>query len=181
MLIGYARVSTDEQVTALQIDALTAAGCDQIYEEKASGATAERTELKSVLKAVRKGDTLVVLRLDRLGRSIRDLIEIVENLKSHGVGFRSIMDSVDTTTAAGKLFFHMIGALAEFERNLISERTRAGLTAARARGRLGGRPRKLPPKQVKIARKMLEDREYTVTGVAEHLGVSRSTLYRALA
>ena len=125
-------------------------------------------------------NTLVVWRLDRLGRSMRDLIDIVENLKLKGVGFRSIKDAVDTTTAAGKLFFHMIGALAEFERNLISERTRAGLTAARARGRLGGRPRKLLPKQVKRARRDLKDGESTVTEVAEELGVSRSTLYRAL-
>jgi DNA invertase Pin-like site-specific DNA recombinase len=178
MLIGYARVSSDEQDTAMQLDALSEAGCKTVYEEKASGASSERLQLKAALKALRAGDTLVVWRLDRLGRSLPHLIETIANLEEMGVGFRSLTEALDTTTAGGKLVFHVFAALADFERSLIKERTKAGLKAARARGRVGGRPRKLSDKQVSMAEKLLET--HAAADVADQLGVDRSTLYRAL-
>src|SRR6187200_1319658 len=141
MLVGYARVSTQEQDLALQLDALRAAGCAKVYEEKASGAQRERPELKAALDYVRKGDTLVVWKLDRLARSLKQLIETVELLEDRGIGFKSLTESIDTTTSGGRLIFHIFAALAEFERNIIRERTTAGLNAARARGRVGGRPK----------------------------------------
>ena len=147
MLVGYARVSTDEQDDALQVDALEQAGCERIYRDKASGATAQRPSLQEALDYVREGDTLVVWRLDRLGRSLKHLIETIGALEERGVGFRSLQEAIDTTTSGGRLIFHIFGALAEFERNLIRERTRAGLAAARARGRKGGRPRALDEKK----------------------------------
>src|SRR6266508_2032977 len=143
MQIGYARVSTGEQTLDLQRDALTAAGCDRICTDTASGARAERPGLTEALDHLRAGDTLVVWRLDRLGRSLRHLIETITALEQRGIGFKSLTESIDTTSSGGKLIFHIFGALAEFERELIRERTRAGLAAARARGRLGGRPKKL--------------------------------------
>src|SRR4051812_31958867 len=153
MDIGYARVSTGEQTLDLQLDALQAAGCGKVYRETASGAKAGRPILEEVLTYLRKGDTLVVWRLDRLGRSLRHLIETVAALAERGIGFKSLTEQIDTTTPGGKLIFPVFGALAEFERDLIRERTHAGLAAARARGRLGGRPRKLADaKQLDLAR-----------------------------
>jgi len=180
MIIGYARVSTLDQNLELQRDALEQAGCERVFEDHVSGASSERPGWAKATAALRAGDTLVVWRLDRLGRSLKHLIDTVNELDARGVGFKSLNESVDTTTPGGRLVFHIFGALAEFERELIRERTHAGLAAARARGRKGGRPRKLTPRQVATARTLLKDREHTVTAVAEMLGVSRSTLYRAL-
>lgn len=142
MLIGYARVSTHEQDCALQTDALTAAGCERVFLETASGAKRDRPELQAALAAMQDGDTLVVWRLDRLARSLRHLLETIEGLETQGMKFRSLSEAIDTSTSGGKLIFSIIGAIAEFERTLISERTKAGLEAARLRGRKGGRPRK---------------------------------------
>lgn len=157
MEIGYARVSTGEQTLDLQHDALTKAGCSKIYQETASGAKADRPVLDEVLAYVRGGDTLVVWRLDRLGRSLEHLIDVVAMLAERGIGFKSLTEQIDTTTPGGKLIFHVFGALAEFERDLIRERTQAGLAAARARGRVGGRPKKLTdPKQLEFARALYD-------------------------
>lgn len=180
MLVGYARVSTQDQKTELQLDALKAAGCEKVFVEKASGAQRDRPELKAALDYMRNGDTLVVWKLDRLARSMKQLIETVEGLEEVGVGFRSLTEAIDTTTAGGKLVFHVFGALAEFERSIIRERTRAGLDAARARGRKGGRPSKLKEADLKAARAMLADKSITVEDVAKHLRVSTATLYRHL-
>ena len=180
MLVGYARVSTQEQDLTLQLDALKAAGCKKVFEEKASGAQRERPALKSALEYMRQGDTLVVWKLDRLARSLKQLIETVEDLGSQGIGFRSLTEAIDTTTSGGKLVFHIFAALAEFERSVIRERTLAGLQAARARGRLGGRPPALSPKDVAAAKAMLRDPETTVVEVARRLKVAPSTLYRHL-
>ena len=180
MLVGYARVSTQDQKPELQLDALKAAGCEKVFVEKASGAQRERPELKAALDYMRDGDTLVVWKLDRLARSMKQLIETVEGLEEGGVGFRSLTEAIDTTTAGGKLVFHVFGALAEFERSIIRERTRAGLDAARARGRKGGRPPKLKESDLKAARAMLADKSITVEEVAKHLRVSPATLYRHL-
>ena len=177
MLIGYARVSTVDQDPSLQLDALRAAGCDELYEERASGARADRPVLAEAMKYAREGDTLVVWRLDRFGRSLKDLIQKVEALRDRGIGFRSLAESVDTTTAGGQLVFHVFGALAEFERELIRERTMAGLAAARARGRKGGRPPKMTKQKVKQASLLLADPTTDVRAVCETLGVSKSTLY----
>ena len=178
MLVGYARVSTQEQDTSLQLDALCAAGCEKLFEEKASGAQRDRPQLKAALDYMREGDTLVVWKLDRLARSMRQLIETVEDLHSRGIGFRSLTESIDTTTAGGKLIFHIFGALAEFERSVIRERTTAGLRAARARGRLGGRPPALTEQKLVMARAMLRDPTITVEDVARQLEISPATLYR---
>ncbi|MGH9899269.1 MAG: recombinase family protein [Pyrinomonadaceae bacterium] len=180
--IGYARVSTDDQNLDLQRDAITTAGCDQIYEEKASGksAGAERPELAQCLKALRGGDTLVVWRLDRLGRSLPDLVRLVGELEQRGVGFESITEKIETGSAAGKLVFHVFASLAEFERNLIRERTRAGLNSARVRGRLGGRKQKLNGKQIREIRAMLRDPKVNVSDVAKLYAVSRTTIYKYL-
>src|ERR687890_1961670 len=151
MLIGYARVSTDDQNLNLQCDALEKAGCEQIFTEQVSGTKARRPGLEQALSHLRADDTLVVWRLDRLGRSLRHLIDTVTNLQERGVGFKSLQESIDTTTSGGKLVFHIFGALAEFEREIIKERTNAGLTAARARGRRGGPKRKLTNEQVQMA------------------------------
>lgn len=180
MNIGYARVSTTEQDTALQRDSLQAAKCHRIYEESASGSSKERPELQKCLDHLRAGDTLIVWRLDRLGRSLKDLVEIITDLENREIGFKSLNESIDTTTAGGKLTFHIFAALSEFERSLIQERTKAGLTAARARGRKGGRPKKLSEKDIQKAQAMLDDKSISVTEVAEHFNVSRSTLYNAL-
>lgn len=180
MIIGYARVSTLDQNLELQRDALEKAGCEQVFEDHVSGSTTERPGWVQAQTALRKGDTLVVWRLDRLGRSLKHLIDTVNELDAKGIGFRSLTESIDTTTPGGRLVFHIFGALAEFERELIRERTHAGLAAARARGRKGGRPRKLAPRQVATARTLLGDGTHSVTEVAEMLGVSRNTLYRAL-
>lgn len=180
MIIGYARVSTSEQDTALQLDALKKENCERIYQESGSGASRERPELKRCLDTIRKGDTLIVWRLDRLGRSLKDLVEIINELEERGVGFRSLSESIDTTSAGGKLIFHLFAALSEFERSLIQERTKAGLAAARARGRKGGRPRALSKSQIKKAKAMLLDPLITKTEVAKHFNVTRATLNKAL-
>lgn len=180
MRIGYARVSTEDQRQELQLDALTASGCEQIFQEKISGKEKERPELKVCLKVLRTGDTLVVWRLDRLGRSLKDLVEIVHQLEQQGIGFLSLTESIDTTSAGGKLIFHVFAALAEFERNLIRERTIAGLNAARARGRKGGRKLKMTKADIRKAAAMLHDPFMTKTEVAQHFGVSRVTLNAAL-
>jgi DNA invertase Pin-like site-specific DNA recombinase len=180
MLIGYARVSTADQNLDLQRDALKEAGAERVFEEHASGARDDRPQLRAALDQLRQGDTLVVHKLDRLGRSLRSLIAFVEDLRQRGIGFKSLCDAIDTSTPAGRFFFHLLAALAEMERDLIRERTQAGLSAARARGRKGGRKPKLTPQQIENARHMLEDRSITVTEVAARLKVNRSTIYRAL-
>jgi DNA invertase Pin-like site-specific DNA recombinase len=180
MIIGYARVSTLDQDTALQLDALAKVNCERIYQESASGASRERPELKHCLDTLRKGDTLIVWRLDRLGRSLKDLVGIISELEAMGVGFRSLTEAIDTTSAGGKLVFHLFAALSEFERSLIQERTKAGLAAARARGRKGGRPKKLTSNQINKARAMLLDPNITKTDVALHFNVTRVTLNKAL-
>ena len=176
--IGYARVSTDDQNLDLQRDALRLAGVGSIYEEAASGKTAVRQELDHCLKALRAGDTLVVWRLDRLGRSLPDLVQIVEGLEEKGIVFESITEKIETTSAAGKLVFHVFAALAEFERNLIRERTRAGLVAARARGRSGGRKPKLDARQIREIKRLMSDPTIPVGQIAERYKVSRTTIYK---
>jgi len=178
MKIGYARVSTDEQTTDPQIDALKAHGCETIYSENASGKNTDRHELENCLKALREGDSLTVWRLDRLGRNLADLVRIVNDLEAQGIGFSSLTESIDTTTPAGKLVFHVFAALAEFERNLIRERTMAGLKAARARGKSSGRPSKLTGKNLALAKSLMGNRLNKVDDIAERFGVSRATLYR---
>lgn len=179
--IGYARVSTDDQNLDLQRDALAKAGCSTVYEETVSGkANAARPELAQALKALRPGDTLAVWRLDRLGRSLPDLVHIIGELEERGVMFESITEKIDTGSAAGKLIFHVFASLAEFERNLIRERTRAGLDAARARGRLGGRKHSLDAKQIREIKALLRDPDVSVTDVAKRYNVSRTTIYRAV-
>lgn len=180
MIIGYARVSTAEQHLDLQRDALRKAGCERIFEDQMSGVASDRPGWYQAGGALRAGDTLVVWRLDRLGRSLKHLIEVITDLEENGVAFKSLTENLDTGSSGGKLVFHIFGALAEFERELIRERTLAGLASARARGRKGGRPRKLDDRKIATARRMLEDPNLTVTEVAEILGVARSTLYRAL-
>jgi len=179
-LIGYARVSTDDQSAALQEDALKKAGCIRVFVDHASGSKASRPELDRMLDQLRPDDVVVVWRLDRLGRSLKNLIALVENLAERGVGFRSLTEAIDTTTANGRLFFSIMGALAEFERDLIRERTQAGLAAARARGRVGGRPSVMNKKKVAQAQKLYESRDHTVAEIAELLGVSVATIYRHL-
>ncbi len=180
MLIGYARVSTADQTLALQEDALQQVGCERIFKDVVSGSSTDRPGLTEALEYVRGGDVLVVWKLDRLGRSLAHLIEVVGQLQGRGVGFRSLQEQMDTTTAGGQLIFHIFGALAEFERALIRERTNAGLAAARARGRVGGRPRRLTPEQVRMAQQLMTSGESSATQVADALHVSRATLYRAL-
>jgi DNA invertase Pin-like site-specific DNA recombinase len=179
-LIGYARVSTADQSPDLQEDALLEAGCVRVFVDRASGAADHRPELERALDHLRPGDVLVIWRLDRLARSLKNLIEIVHLLEQKQVGLRSLTESIDTTTPSGKLIFHVFGALAEFERSLIVERTRAGLAAARARGRRGGRPRVMTPEKVSVARQMYSSREHSLAAIAETLGVSRASVYRAL-
>ncbi len=181
MLIGYARVSTIEQHFSLQTDELKQAGCERIFQDKVSGAKTERPGLSEALEFLREGDSLVMWRLDRLGRSLRHLIDTVSELEERGIGFRSLQESIDTTTSGGRLIFHIFGALAEFERNLIRERTIAGLQAARARGRLGGRPRKLNAKKTELAYQLHDEQKYAVKEICQMLGVSKPTLYAYLA
>src|SRR4051794_1610082 len=178
MLIGYARVSTLDQTLALQQDALTAAGCEQLYTDTVSGSVTERPGLTQALSHLRAGDTLVVWRLDRLGRSLPHLIETVSQLQQQGIGFRSLQEQIDTTTSGGKLIFHVFGALAEFERDVIRERTHAGLAAARRRGRLFGRPKVLSPKKVEQLQTLAQDEHTTVGEICQTLGISRATYYR---
>ena len=180
MFVGYARVSTQDQKPALQLDALKQADCEKIFEEKASGAKRDRPELQALLDYVREGDTIVVWKLDRLARSLRQLIETVEDLESRGIGLRSLTESIDTSSSGGRLIFHIFGALAEFERTVIRERTMAGLVAAKARGRVGGRPRALDDDDIAAAKAMLKQADITAKDVAKRLGVSVATLYRYL-
>jgi DNA invertase Pin-like site-specific DNA recombinase len=179
-LIGYGRVSTNDQNPQLQLDALQALGCGRVFVDKASGTLAERPQLTAALEYLRSGDVLCVWRLDRLGRSLKHLVHVIADLEERGVGFRSLHEGIDTTTATGRLTFHIFAALAEFERDLTVERTRAGLAAARARGRVGGRKPVLTPKRVVIARQMYEGGGNIVSEIAEVLGVSRATIYRHL-
>jgi DNA invertase Pin-like site-specific DNA recombinase len=181
MNIGYARVSTQEQNLELQLDALAKAGCGKIFEDHASGAKMARPGLDQGLSHLREGDVLVIWKLDRLGRTIRGLIELVGKLRERGIGFKSLTEGFDTSTPGGRLIFHVFAALAEMERDLIRERTQAGLAAARARGRNGGRKPKLNAKKLAHARELLANRDISVGEVAATLGVDRSTLYRALA
>lgn len=178
--IGYARVSTDDQSLEGQLDQLGRAGCDPIYSEHASGSKDDRPELAQALKALRAGDSLVVCRLDRLGRSLPHLVQTVAELAGRGVGFESLAEHIETTSAGGTLVFNIFASLAQFERQLISERTKAGLAAGRARGRMGGRPPALTVKQLREAKRLLDDPEATVTDVAKTYGVSRATLYKGL-
>lgn len=177
MLIGYARVSTLDQDPALQLDALTAIGCERIFQEKASGMKEDRPQLAAALDHMRSGDVLVVWKLDRLARSIKQLVTLLDTLGQRGIGFRCLAPTIDTTTAEGRLLYTITGAFAEFERELIRQRTHAGLKAALARGRKGGRRKKLDDEALAAARAMLKDPSLSVAAVAKRLGVSRSTLY----
>jgi DNA invertase Pin-like site-specific DNA recombinase len=177
MLIGYARVSTHDQTLNLQRDALEKAGCSKLFTDTASGAKTERKGLDEALNYVRRGDTLIVWRLDRLGRSLPHLITTMTGLEERGIDFKSLTENIDTTTSAGKLIFHIFGSLAEFERNLIRERTTAGLIAAHARGRKGGRPKALTTKQRSIAQDLYEKR-HPIAEICRTLKISKSTLYR---
>jgi DNA invertase Pin-like site-specific DNA recombinase len=179
-LVGYARVSTTDQDPALQLDALNSAGCTRVFIDKASGVLRERPELTNALDYLRPGDTLVVWRLDRLARSLKNLIDTVADLEQRQIGLRSLQESIDTRSSTGRLVLHVFGALSQFERELIVERTQAGLAAARARGRNGGRPRVLVGEKLEAARHMYESKEYAVATIARTIGVSRATLYRHL-
>lgn len=179
--IGYARVSTGDQILDMQIAALKAAGCDRIFEETASGAKSDRPILATAISHLRAGDTFVVYRLDRLGRSLPHLVELVANFKERGIGLRSLTDPVDTTSAAGELVFNIFASLAQFERQLIRERTMSGLTAARARGRKGGRKLKLTRKNFREIRALMQDPDITRAEIAKRYGISRSTLYEYIA
>src|SRR4051812_13732966 len=181
MFVGYARISTGEQTLDLQQDALQTAGCERVFHDVISGAKDERPGLTSALSHLRPGDVLVVWRLDRLGRTLRSLIDLLNQLAQREVGFKSLTEQIDTTTPGGKLIFHVFGALAEFERDLIRERTQAGLRAARARGRQGGRPKKLATeKDLARARALYDSKTMTVAEICKSLGISRSTFYRAV-
>ena len=178
-IIGYARVSTFEQILDLQRDALDAAGCKKIFTDTASGGRSDRPGLQQALDYVREGDVLVVWRLDRLGRSLKYLIEIMTTLNERGIGFKSLTEQIDTTTSGGKLIFHVFGALAEFERDVIRDRTQAGLIAARARGRMGGRPKKLGTGgKVAMAQALYDDQSHSIADICKTLGISRTTLCR---
>ena len=178
MQIGYARVSTNDQTLNLQQDALTKAGCERIFTDTASGALTERKGLEEALSHLRTGDTLVVWKLDRLGRSLKDLIGRITELQNRQIGFKSLTEQIDTTTSGGKLIFHIFGSLAEFERDIIRERTQAGLIAARARGKRGGRRPTLKPKEIAIVRKLYEDKQTPVEDLCRMFKISRMTLWR---
>lgn len=180
MLIGYARISTTDQNLDLQIDELKQAGCEKIFSDTASGAKSQRVGLAEALAFARKGDVITVWKLDRLGRSLQHLIEIVKELQEREIGFRSLREQIDTTSAGGKLIFHVFGALAEFERELIRERTKAGLASARARGRLGGRPKVIDKKKAKIVASLYADQKNSINEICEMLAISRATFYRHL-
>lgn len=177
MKIGYARVSTNDQNLDLQKDALEKAGCEKIYVDEISGTVAKREGLEKAKEILRKDDVLIVWRLDRLGRSIRDLIDWVTRLEEEGIGFKSLQESIDTTTSSGKLIFHIFAALAEFERNLIRERTNAGLAAARARGKLGGRKKSLNAKERRRAVETYQRKNHTVQQICEMMNITKPTLY----
>lgn len=179
-LIGYARVSTHDQHLDQQVTALSLAGCDRLFEEKATGTKADRPELTRAIDYARDGDVLVVWRLDRLGRSLKHLVETVNDLDERGIGFRSIHENIDTTTSTGRLIFHIFAALAEFERDLIVDRTKAGLAAAKERGAKPGRRPALSSDQVAVVREMHRSGLHTIEAIAKVVGVSRATVYRAL-
>ncbi|MGF7213051.1 DNA invertase Pin-like site-specific DNA recombinase [Skermanella aerolata] len=179
MLVGYGRVSTQDQNSELQEDALRAAGCDRLFIEKVSSGKKDRPQLAAVLDYVREGDTLVVWRLDRLARSLHQLIETVEDLEKRGIALKSITEAIDTGTPGGRLVFHIFGSIAEFERAIIRERTKAGLVAAKARGRSGGRPAKLVGERAEHARNLLGSGS-SVSAVARSMGVSRAAVHRAM-
>ncbi len=180
MLVGYARVSTDDQNLDLQKDALVKANCQRIFEEKRSGGTIQREELTRALDVVREGDTLVVWRLDRLGRSLKHLIDMINILEERKIGFKSLTENIDTTTSTGKLIFHIFGALSEFERNLIKERTAAGLAAARARGKKGGRPKALSSEKAKMAISLYNEKRHSIASICNTLQITKPTLYKYL-
>ena len=177
MKIGYGRISTADQSHDLQKDALERAGCEKIFLDTISGAKSKRPELNKLKEQIREGDTLIVWRLDRLGRSLRDLIDLMKWLEGLGVEFISLQESIDTTTPAGKLTFHIFGAMAEFERNLIQERTHAGLEAARARGRKGGRKPALTPKRKEALNQLYHAKKHTIAELCEMFTISKRTLY----
>jgi DNA invertase Pin-like site-specific DNA recombinase len=181
MLIGYARISTDDQNLNLQKDALQRAGCEKIYSDQQSGSLSERPGLSLVLETLRPGDTLMIWRLDRLGRSLKNLIFLVEQLEKQKTGLKSLQEHIDTTTAGGRLIFHLFGALAEFERNLIRERTQAGINAARARGRQGGRPKLLDSNKLNLAIRLYREQKHSIAEICKMMGISKSTLYNYLA
>lgn len=178
MKVGYARVSTGDQNTALQLKALKEVGCERIFEETASGAQRDRPQLAKAVEFVRQGDTLVVWKMDRLARSLKQLIETVEDLGARGIGFLSLTENIDTSTNSGRLVFHIFGSLAEFERGIIRERTLAGLEAARREGRIGGRPRSMGDKDIKAAKALMASGDISMTEIAKRLNVSPATLYR---
>ena len=180
MLIGYARVSTSDQNPNLQEDALKKAGCKKIYIDKISGTIADRPELTKAIDVLREGDTLIIWRLDRLGRSLKDLINWISYLEKEGIALNSLQESIDTSTSTGKLVFHIFGALAEFERNLIRERTQAGLIAARARGKMGGRPKRLNEIKRQMVFKLYNEKVLTINQVCKEMGISKPTLYKYL-
>ncbi len=181
MLIGYARVSTDDQLLDLQQDALTKVGCERIFTDRESGAKATRPGLTLALDMLRADDTLVVWRLDRLGRSLKNLIELTELLRERSIQLHSIQEGIDTSTSGGQLMFHLFGALAEFERNLIRERTNAGLTAARIRGKTGGRPKALAPNQRALVVSLYKEKQHSLDEICQMMGISRPTLYSYVA
>jgi DNA invertase Pin-like site-specific DNA recombinase len=180
MLIGYARVSTDDQNLNLQYDELKKTGCTKFFDDKITGSKLARPGLDQAIQFARQDDVIVVWRLDRLSRSLKDLIEVVSLLESKGIGLKSIHESIDTTSSSGKLIFHIFGALAEFERNLIRERTCAGLEAARARGKIGGRPKKLTSDKIKLAKDLYNEKTRSIKQICELVGVSKPTLYKYL-
>lgn len=179
MYVGYARVSTTDQNLHMQLDALTQAGCIQIFEEKISGRNKARPELEAMLQMLRKGDTVVIYKLDRIGRSMKHVLELAEHFEKEGINLISLKENIDTSTAAGRFFFHLCASFAEFERDMIIERTRNGLEAARARGRKGGRPKK-DEKDVNRAIKLYESKQYSLKEIQKMTGVSSSTIYRKI-
>lgn len=181
MLVGYARVSTADQNLNLQEDALKRAGCEKLFTDVASGAKAEREGLINAIEFCRQGDTLVVWKLDRLGRSIRHLIDTINQLNQRKIGFKSLQENIDTTTSGGKLIFHIFSALAEFERDIIRDRTNAGLKAARARGKKGGRPKAMDAQKVAMAKALYQDVNRDISNICKTLKISRTTLYKYLA
>lgn len=183
MKIGYARVSTKDQNLNLQKDALKKAGCEKIFSEQISGTKTERAKLDEMISQVRSGDVIVVWKLDRLGRSLRDLVNLISKFQEMGVGFKSLQDNIDTTTPTGKLTFHLFAALAEFERDIISDRTKAGLASARVRGRLGGRPKGLSKKaqdKARLAESLYKEKNNSIKEICDYLNISKPTLYRYL-
>jgi len=182
MLVGYARVSTEEQNLDMQVDALRSAGCGEIFAEKVTGTRIDRPQYEKMREFIRDGeDTVVVYKLDRMGRSLRHLIDEMERLNVRKIGFRSLQENIDTTTSGGKLFFHIFAAIAEFERDIIKERTLSGLSAARARGRLGGRPKKITETQRQMIRKLYADKTNALSDICKTWSISKSTLFRLVA